>query len=79
LDLSKIPTSKPTNQQIKSSFFFNTAQNFSQPDFSKRRRRKRRKFHNNNDNTTLHLTKTKASKAQLRSKLLILELYYHFF
>jgi hypothetical protein len=25
------------------------------------------------------LTKTKASKAQLRSKLLILELYYHFF
>jgi hypothetical protein len=39
LDSSKIPTNKqtnqPTNQPTKSSFFFNTAQDFSQPNSPK--------------------------------------------
>jgi hypothetical protein len=35
LDSSKIPTSKQTNQQTKISFFFNTAQDFSQPNSPK--------------------------------------------
>jgi hypothetical protein len=35
LDSSKIPTSKQTNQQTKSNFFFNTAQDFSQPNSPK--------------------------------------------
>jgi hypothetical protein len=77
LDSSKIPISKQTNQQTKSSFFFNTAQDFSQPNSPKEEEEKK-KLHNNNDNTTLHSTKTKVSKAQLRSKLLISELYCYF-
>jgi hypothetical protein len=81
LDSSKIPTNKPTNQPINQpkQFLLQHSTRLLTTKFSKRRRRKRRrKLHNNDDNTTLHSTKTKASKAQLRSKLLISELYCHF-
>jgi hypothetical protein len=35
LDSSKIPTNKQTNQPTNHSFFFNTAQDFSQPNSPK--------------------------------------------
>ncbi len=79
LDSSKIPTDKQTNQP---QFLLQHSTRLLTTKFSKRRRRRRRrrrrKLHNNNENITLHSTKTKASKAQLRSKLLISKLYCHF-
>ncbi len=67
---------KPTKNQKQ--FLLQHSTRLLTTKFSKRRRRRRRKLHNNNNNTTLHSTKKKVSKAQLRSKLLISELYCYF-